>query len=155
MKPEIGGKHSWIFLHAIALSYPINPSEKKQKYMKSLIISLQEVLPCELCCEHYSQNINNIDLVEVVRNQENLSKFFIDIHNSVNKQNKKKVLSYEEAKQEIQYLYKKPDPLNLIWLLIVIIILLLIGSYYFYNQYNTCRNLKKNLKNNCNSKEFN
>lgn len=142
MKPELWGSNAWKFLHAIALNYPINPSENKQKSMKSFIISLKDILPCEICCINYNTHLNELNIDNAVLNQNNLIHFFIDLHNSVNKLNKKKTYSYEEAKKEIQYLYR--NPLNMMWLLIVIIICLAIGSYYIYNQYDSCRKAKQN-----------
>ena len=64
ISPSIWGKHAWIFLHSIALSYPINPTDKEKNEYKDFYYSLRNVLPCETCATHFTQNIKNhpIDL---------------------------------------------------------------------------------------------
>jgi hypothetical protein len=57
------------------------------------------VLPCKYCANHYAEKIkaNPIRL----GSQTELFQWTVDIHNSVNKDNKKKIYTYEQAFQEI------------------------------------------------------
>ena len=97
--PEIWGKQAWHFIHMVALTYPIKPTEEDKNKYYNFFSSLQNVLPCPICASHFKDNMekNPINL----KNQESLFKWTVDIHNEVNKKNNKKVLSYKEAIEEI------------------------------------------------------
>lgn len=95
------GTHAWAFIESIALTYPVNPTPQEKAEYKEFFLSLQYVLPCPRCRNHFKSNIEKYPLNDALKNRENLIKWVIDVHNEVNKSNGKRVLSYEEARKRI------------------------------------------------------
>lgn len=102
MRPEIWGKHMWNAIGSIALSYPEEPTIKEQQNVMGFLNSLQNVLPCEKCREHYKENLEKFPLSEALLSRETFIKWIIDVRNSINETNGKKILSYEEGKYQIR-----------------------------------------------------
>lgn len=99
MNPNIWGPHAWTFLHFITLSYPKNPTETDKYNMNTFLKSLEHVLPCDVCKIHYKENTEEIHPLtnQVLSSKENLVKWLIDVHNTVNKRNGKKILEYSDV----------------------------------------------------------
>ena len=97
--PTIWGPPLWFTLHNTAIKYPVIASPLYSSNMKNFINSIPYILPCEKCKVHAINYIDTIknELDYICNGRENLFKFFVDFHNSVNKRNNKKEISYEEA----------------------------------------------------------
>ena len=95
--PLLWGKEAWHFIHYVALAY-IPSEENKSSYM-NFFNSLPDTLPCPICGEHFKQNMQKYPPRFDTSND--LFEWTVDMHNEVNKQNGKKVLTYEEALNEI------------------------------------------------------
>jgi len=107
MDPEIWGPPAWKFIHLLTLNYPNTPSfEDKYKY-KEFIIALQRVLPCYTCSQHFEKKIKDTNFNDILKSRESLFEWFVDVHNDVNKRNNKKLWSYMEVYQNLQYSPKK------------------------------------------------
>lgn len=98
--PKIWGRQAWHFIHMVALSYPDVPTEvDKENYLRFLK-SLPHALPCPVCGEHFRENMGkNPPRLE---NRKQFFEWTVDMHNEVNKLNKKKVISYSEAIDELK-----------------------------------------------------
>ena len=57
ISPSIWGKHAWVFLHTIALSYPLKPTQEDKQQYKAFYYNLKNILPCETCSKHFKENI--------------------------------------------------------------------------------------------------
>ena len=57
MDPNIWGSQAWLFLHTITLNYPDNPSKFDKENFKNFFENLSHVIPCDVCKDHYKQNI--------------------------------------------------------------------------------------------------
>jgi len=102
MNQIIWGKHVWKALHYIAIGYPDNPTKKEMKDYKQFYTLLKYVLPCKICREHYKENLKNNPITnENLKNQKNLVKWTIDLHNIVNKQLGYPILSYKNVLNEL------------------------------------------------------
>jgi hypothetical protein len=99
LSPLLWGREAWHFIHLVALTYPVNPTKDDVREYHQFFESLGTVLPCEICANHYKQKIKDIPIK--LGSQEELFKWTVDIHNSVNKDNKKKIYTYEQAFSEI------------------------------------------------------
>jgi FAD-linked sulfhydryl oxidase len=81
-KPRVGSS-TWSFLHSMASSYPSNPTERQKRLMSSFIDGLGEFYPCSTCAEDFRENI--IASPPKLGNNKELSVWFCDQHNLVNK----------------------------------------------------------------------
>jgi hypothetical protein len=79
------GPKTWNFLHAIALTYPPKADKTKQDAMKSMLESLQGVIPCDICRTHYTEWYNQEKTNPTTFDgQENLFDALVKFHNTVN-----------------------------------------------------------------------
>lgn len=132
MNPEFWGPSGWKFLHSITFYYPKQPtSEDKMRYGDFFRL-LQYTLPCERCAHHYGQNLKKYSLEKGLESRENLIKWLIDIHNDVNKDNKKRIYTYQEVidmyKSEMNEINGILSILTFVQILIVIIIFYLFAK---------------------------
>ena len=97
--PNVWGRHSWFGFHNGAAQYPISASPIAKSKMKSYIIGIPIMLPCNACQIHATNYIesNKPYMDEITSGRKNLFKFFVDFHNTVNKRLNKPVVSLEEA----------------------------------------------------------
>jgi hypothetical protein len=96
--PDVWGPPGWKFIHYVTMGYPNNPSEETKKKYYNYFHALKHVIPCGICASHFTENLEKLPLSnEVLSSRENLMKWGIDMHNFVNKKNKKKVFTYTEA----------------------------------------------------------
>lgn len=100
MNPIYWGPAGWHFMHAITLTYPEVPSDQDKERYRIFYESVGTVLPCPACRRHYQENLKKLPIRLETRGD--LFKWLVDVHNEVNKKNKKKVLSYDEAFEAIK-----------------------------------------------------
>ena len=141
MNPEVWGPHGWIFLHTITFNYPNFPTNTEIKQYKNFFTSLKFVLPCDACKHHYTQNLKRYPLNDtVLSSRENLMKWLLNIHNSVNKMNNKKIYTYKEFIDHYNKLYTVDNkswtwlcPQNLVLILCAIFLIYIITTRYIPN----------------------
>lgn len=140
MKPEVWGPMTWTLLHSITLEYPENPTNEDKDNIKNFINYFGKVLPCEKCRINFKLHIEEMPLDDNVLNtRKNFIKWMIDIHNSVNKMNGKKELTYHDALKHILMTYNNNNNstsyknIIIIILSIIIIILIIVLIYKCYN----------------------
>ena len=73
---------------------------------KNFFLSLEHVLPCSQCANHFKENLYKYPLDEALNDRDSLIQWVIDIHNDVNHDNNKKIYDYDEAIQ----LYTQKQP---------------------------------------------
>jgi hypothetical protein len=96
--PKDWGPHGWKFIHIVALAYPSEPTNEDKENYKTFFTIIGKILPCHLCNDHYNENLINYPLNDtVLSSRDNLLKWTIDMHNSVNKSNGTKVYDYDTA----------------------------------------------------------
>jgi hypothetical protein len=95
------GPAAWKFLHTATFAYggdDGNASKEEQDAARKLFESLQLMLPCKDCCNHYCNAIKERPLShKVLKNRENLSRWLVDLHNDVNVRLGKPIFTYEQA----------------------------------------------------------
>ena len=141
--PTIWGPKAWFFLETITMAYPISPSEEEIKNTKLFFYTLQFVIPCEKCRNNYNKHLEIYPLSdEVLSSRDNLFKWIINMHNSVDI-NKKK--SYEDTYKyyinkysgsKYSFDYKISNKVKNIFILLTIIFsIITIHNLYKYLKY--------------------
>jgi len=86
---------TWILFHTLALDY----DEIYKDHYINFFESFQTIIPCKTCRNHYKENINNNNMSIINNiNKDKIFNWTIDLHNNVNKMNKTKLWTYDEAK---------------------------------------------------------
>jgi hypothetical protein len=120
--PIYWGKHGWIFLNSIALTY--NPAYKEN--YKNFIEQLPYIIPCKSCGEKLRSNMSTLD--NALNSKENLLNWLINIRNEIYDeigipQNKKNV------KSSVDEIFLINSNNNYLWLcssMIILIILIIL-----------------------------
>lgn len=99
--PECFGPPAWHFLHSVAAGYPEYTSDNniKNQYA-NFFESLQFILPCESCRNHYVKNLQELPIDPYLGGRKDLSMWVYKLHNLVNKithKDPKKIPTFEEV----------------------------------------------------------
>jgi len=131
--PTVWGPHLWKYMHLMTLSYPDTPTTIDKDNFKAFFLSLQNVLPCENCRENFKSHLIKYPLNDtVLSSRYNLVVWLMNIHNEVNKENNKKIMTYDELINE----YTNPPSsynktlINILLILGLIIVLIIYAKYY-------------------------
>tara|TARA_B110000037_G_C17085506_1_gene491785 strand:+ start:194 stop:631 length:438 start_codon:yes stop_codon:yes gene_type:complete len=139
MKPDIWGKHFWYTIHFIALDYPEEPNNEDKRDFQMFFENLHKVIPCYKCSVNYIKHLNERPLENKnLENNKTLFKWTVDIHNIVNRDLKKKEMSYDDAWRLYHNFGNNLDEKNNTWLIylvyvLVLIIILMITAYIWRN----------------------
>lgn len=96
--PDQWGPHGWKFIHYVTMGYPDKPTKNDMIKYKKFLISIGDILPCVICSNHYKQNLNKYPINNnVLKNNKNLMAWGVNVHNSVNKENNKKMYSVKDG----------------------------------------------------------
>lgn len=82
MNSYLWGPLAWHFLHCISLTAPENI--KTDAYY-TLFISLSDILPCNVCRDHYKTHLQRLPLKKCCGSRKQLSLWLFNLHNLVNK----------------------------------------------------------------------
>ena len=97
MPPEVWGPFFWHTIHLAALGYSQNPTYAHKKAAKEFFESLSVLLPCEKCRKHYAQHLAVKPITPHLDRRQDLLKWTIDLHNTVNATLSKPQLSESEV----------------------------------------------------------
>ena len=79
----------WIFFHSFSFAYPDNPSEEYKIETANFITNIipKNLGGCGSCQNDYKTYINNLNfnVFRIVSSKQELSTFFVDLHNDINK----------------------------------------------------------------------
>ena len=131
MPPNVWGPIFWNTIHIITLAYPINPDDATQQAAKNFFYSLQYLLPCPICKEHYKKHLE--EFPPNVSSQQNIIRYAFELHNLVNKDLGKREISYQEFMNHIHSL-SEPSSSEKNILLVLGLSAALAISYYFYKK---------------------
>ena len=112
MNQNIWGPHLWFSLHSISFNYPLKPSVEDKNNYKSFFLSLQETIPCSVCKKNYKRHLNEHPLQDYLDDRKSLVYWVIDMHNMVNAEIGKKILSYDIVVKKYEDVYQKKIELN-------------------------------------------
>jgi hypothetical protein len=84
-------------MHIVALGYPSNPTYSDKKAAKDFFESLQFLIPCPICREHYSKFLQEQAISPFLDRRQDLFRWTVDLHNNVNQSLNKPRVSEQEA----------------------------------------------------------
>lgn len=105
MDSKIWGPYFWFTLHTVTLAYPDQPNYQDKRYYHDFFLSLQNILPCQLCRQHYKQHLQEFPVSAHLDNKEALVKWCFILHNKVNVSLNKEEFSYEEFRDKYKKIY--------------------------------------------------
>ena len=105
MEPNIWGPPAWHFLHSITFNYPEKPTWKDKSNYYDFFHNLQNILPCDTCQENYRKHLKEYPISPYLDSKKTLVEWLIHIHNLVNKDNNKPLLSSNEVIKKYKYQY--------------------------------------------------
>jgi len=91
--PDVWGPCFWTTMHIVSLGVPVSPSAEEQQGIRAFYESLQVVIPCPICREHYKQALVAMPLR--LQSRAELIEWVYEIHNYINEQLGKPSLSWE------------------------------------------------------------
>jgi hypothetical protein len=97
LPPASWGPFFWHTMHIVALGYPSNPTYTDKKAAKEFYESLQFLIPCPICREHYSKFLQQQAITPSLDRRQDLFRWTVDIHNKVNQSLNKPRVSEQEA----------------------------------------------------------
>jgi hypothetical protein len=80
-------------MHIVSLGAPVSPSAEEREGIRAFYESLQVVIPCPVCREHYKQAL--VAMPPRLQSRAELIEWVYEIHNYVNEQLGKPSLSWE------------------------------------------------------------
>ncbi len=107
MNQNIWGPHLWFSLHTISFTYPLRPKDSDKANYKAFFTELQHVIPCSVCKKNYKRHLQEFPVNNHLHSRKDIVYWVIDLHNMVNSETGKRVLSYEDAIKRYEDAYKK------------------------------------------------
>lgn len=151
MNQNIWGSHLWFSLHTITFNYPLKPTDEDKDNYLAFFLGLKNVIPCSVCKKNYQRHLNEHPINNFLTDRRTLVYWLIDLHNMVNVEIGKKVLSYdviikkyEEVygkkinldtdEEEMQYKYERNKKYKkiIMYFLSFLIVLLIVNFIIFY-----------------------
>ena len=84
--PSTWGPFFWHTMHILALGYPNTPTYAEKRAAKEFFESLQHLIPCPVCRQHYTDYLKENPLTPSLDTRKDLFTWTINLHNTVNKQ---------------------------------------------------------------------
>jgi hypothetical protein len=107
MNQNIWGPHLWFSLHTISFTYPLKPKDEDKKNYNEFFTQLQHVIPCSICKKNYKRHLQEFPVNNHLDSRKDIVYWVIDLHNMVNSETGKRVISYEDAIKRYEDAYKK------------------------------------------------
>ena len=108
MNQNIWGPKYWFTLHTMTFEFPQNPTYNDRKIYYNLFTSLQYLLPCSVCRQHYKKNLKEIPVENNLYSRKSIVYWLIDMHNKVNVETGKRIYSYDEVISIYSKILNKP-----------------------------------------------
>jgi hypothetical protein len=89
-------------MHIVSLGVKPNPTAQEQEGIRNFYESLQVVIPCPICKDHYAEALRTMPIRTSSRDE--IVEWVYDIHNHINTQLGKKTLSWEGFIQHMKSL---------------------------------------------------
>lgn len=92
--PEYWGRSFWFCMHTVAEFYPEHPDADDMAHARNFFHSLQGVLPCYACAQHYAQLLRKYPVDGALLSRDALMRWVNMVHNEVNRRTGKAVVPH-------------------------------------------------------------
>ena len=91
----------WYNIHYFTRNYyPPNPSDDDKAQIRKLITVMKTSgIPCQKCKFHFNAYLTKYPIDDSLESKELLHKYFIDLHNTINKKNCKREFTYDQVEK--------------------------------------------------------
>lgn len=131
VSPNTFGPSMWATIHYICLGAgnSINGmiDIDKQKSITQFFNLLSSIIPCDSCSKNLPLELQKLPIDSHLGNNEDLFKWSVALHNSVNRRLGKKEISVEEARKRLLYENVMCNSVNIIEKIIIFTFGLMIG----------------------------
>ncbi len=97
LPPESWGPFFWHTMHIAALGYPNEPTYGHKKAAKEFFESLQFLIPCPICRDHYKEHLEKYPITPHLDRKDDLFHWTVLLHNQVNAKLKKAAFTQAQA----------------------------------------------------------
>ena len=112
LEPKVWGPHYWFFIQTIALQYPTMPNEVTKKKYYDFIQNLPLFIPHREIGNKFSEYLDNYPVTPYLDSRESFIKWVNFIHNKININLKKPLISIEEGIKNYYEHYKPKELQN-------------------------------------------
>ena len=138
--PEVWGTHYWFFLMTIALTYPDHATAISRRKYYDLIQNMPVFIPNTEISKNFLELLNQYPVTPYLDNRDSFVRWVVFIHNKVNEQLGKRVITMDEAMDQYfrqmvpPTIYKIENRTTRKYLVYIFMtmILLAICVYFFY-----------------------
>lgn len=132
MDPAVWGPRYWFFLHSVALHYPKHPSATVKKIHYRLIHNFHEFIPHNLIAANFVKLVARYPVAPYLDSRAHLVKWVHFIHNKINEQTLKPLVSLEVHRSNMKKCYAETRKVN--WsIAFLFAVLLALVVYTLYN----------------------
>lgn len=107
--PEVWGSHYWFFLMTVALTYPDHVSAVTRRKYYDLIQNMPIFIPNSEISKNFSELLNLYPVTPYLDNRDSFVHWVVFIHNKINEQLGKRVITTNEAMD--QYFQQMVPPI--------------------------------------------
>uniref|UniRef100_A0A6C0AD87 thiol oxidase n=1 Tax=viral metagenome TaxID=1070528 RepID=A0A6C0AD87_9ZZZZ len=138
VSPDVWGDYYWFVFYTTALTYKEDPTNQEKDITKTFLMTLGKKLPCNSCSDNFDQHLEKFPLDnEVLKNNNNLLEWVVNIHNEVNKITRSKLVTSDEMKKKYIKIYNQKkinkQCSNYIYIIVFLLVLLSIILYFKLN----------------------
>jgi FAD-linked sulfhydryl oxidase len=138
MSPSVWGPLFWTTMHIVSLGFPTNPTDDEKEAASAFFSSLQFMIPCPICKEHYASFLKGMPIA--TQSRDTLINWVFDLHNKVNQQLGKPAISFEQyisnmstlAQKKSVNLFKDDDNIKPFLGGIAVSVATIAAIWYFY-----------------------
>jgi len=107
MNPSVWGPSFWFVMHTVSLNYPDEPSFVERRAHYDFYYNIRNILPCEMCREHYRELIKQYPIQPFLDSKSALVSWVVMIHNQVNKRLGKPTIDRNDMLANYQQVYER------------------------------------------------
>jgi len=96
MGPETWGPIFWTTMHIVTLGYPVSPSADEKAGAAAFFNSLQTMIPCPICREHYAAFLAESPVETANGSRDELVFWAFTLHNKVNDRLGKRQITWDD-----------------------------------------------------------